>query len=105
MQIGDEIAATFTDLRMKRSYRYIIFKISEDGNTAEVQKAGARDETFAQFKEQMPVDQPRYAVYDLEFKTEDGRAESKVVFIMYSPDNCTNSQLRFVYANNKDAIK
>jgi len=53
----------------------------------------------------MPTDQPRYAIYDLEFETKDGRKESKLVFIMYSPDLCTKGTLRFVYAQNKDAIK
>lgn len=53
----------------------------------------------------MPSNQPRYAVYDLEYKTADGRNESKLVFVMYSPDNCTQGQLRFIYAQNKDAVK
>jgi len=44
-------------------------------------------------------------VFDLEYKTADGRNESKLVFVMYSPDNCTQGQLRFIYAQHKDAVK
>lgn len=53
----------------------------------------------------MPADEPRYAIYDLEFATADGRNVSKTLFIMYSPDNCKKGTLRFTYAQNKDAIK
>lgn len=90
---------------MKRTYRYLIVSISEDGTVAKVEHAGARSADFAEFKANMPTDQPRYAIYDLEYKTKDGRAESKLVFVMYSPDNCTKGTLRFVYAQNKDPIK
>lgn len=104
MQVGNEIAENFSGLR-SRKIRYMIVKMSDDGSKAEIQKAGERDATFADFKEAMPTDAPRWAVYDLEFKTEDGRQESKVVFVMYSPDACTQGPLRFQYANGKDAIK
>ena len=104
-QIADDIAQHFSDLRMKRTYRFLIVAISEDGTSAQIEKAGARTATFAEFKDAMPANQPRYAVYDLEYKTTDGRNESKLVFIMYSPDNCTQGQLRFIYAQNKDPIK
>lgn len=105
MQISDDIAAHFTDLRMKRAYRYLIIAINDEGNAASIEHAGARTDDFAAFKAKMPADAPRYAVYDLEFKTNDGRMESKVVFVMYSPDNCANGQSRFVYAQSKDGIK
>ena len=104
MQIPDEIAENFQGLR-SRKCRYLIVKMSDDGSKAELQKVGERAASFAEFKENMPADQPRWAVYDLEFKSSDGRPESKVVFIMYSPDACTNGALRFQYANGKDAIK
>jgi hypothetical protein len=34
-----------------------------------VEKLGARSADFAEFKANMPNDEPRYAVYDLEYKT------------------------------------
>lgn len=104
-QISEDIAQTFSDLRMKRSHRFLIVAISEDGHQAVIEKVGARTADFAEFKAAMPSNQPRYAVYDLEYKTHDGRNESKLVFVMYSPDNCTQGQLRFIYAQNKDQVK
>ncbi len=103
--IDEAVATHFNDLRMKRSHRYLIVAITEDGRNATVESVGARSADFADFKSKMPNDQPRYAIFDLEYSTADGRKESKLVFVMYSPDLCTKGTLRFVYAQNKDAIK
>lgn len=59
IQIGDEIRETFQELRMKRTHRYIIYKASDDKSTVEVDKVGAREETFEQFKEAMPKNNSR----------------------------------------------
>lgn len=103
--IDEAVSQHFNDLRMKRTHRFLIVAITEDGKNATVESVGERAATFADFKAKMPADQPRYAIFDLEYATADGRKESKLVFIMYSPDLCTKGTLRFVYAQNKDAIK
>ena len=47
----------------------------------------------------------RWAVYDLEFAEKDGRKVSKLVFIMYSPDDNEDNSEKFVTACNKDQVK
>jgi hypothetical protein len=46
----------------------------------------------------------RYAVYELEYPTNDGRVESKILFIMYAPDVC-DSKEKFIIATSKDQAK
>ena len=46
----------------------------------------------------------RYAVFDLEYKTSDGRTESKLIFILYAPDIC-DSKEKFVYATTKEEVR
>ncbi len=40
----------------------------------------------------------RYAVFELDFKADDGRTESKIVFILYAPDVCDTKE-KFLYAS------
>ena len=47
----------------------------------------------------------RWAVYDLEWKADDGRKLSKICFILYSPDDNTNNAEKFAVASNKDQLK
>ena len=44
-------------------------------------------------------------MYDLEWKAKDGRQVSKLIFIMYSPDENQNNGEKFVIACNKDQVK
>ena len=44
-------------------------------------------------------------MYDLEWKAKDGRNVSKLIFIMYSPDDNQNNGEKFVIACNKDQVK
>jgi len=104
-QVSQEAQDKFNALRMSRASRYLIFRITEDKSTLILEKEGERSAPFSEFAAAMNLKEPRFAVYDLEFKTDDGRAESKVVFILYSPDDATNSSDRFMYAQNKEAVK
>lgn len=46
----------------------------------------------------------RYAIFELEYNTSDGRVESKILFILYAPDIC-DSKDKFVVATTKDEVK
>ena len=54
LTIPDNVREEFQQLRMKRKYRYIIYKPSDDKSAVEIEKVGERAETFDQFKEAMP---------------------------------------------------
>ena len=59
ISLGDDCVNEFTALRMKRSHRYIIMMVNEDKTSIVVEKLGAREATFNDFKEDMPKDQGR----------------------------------------------
>ena len=59
ISLADECISEFTALRMKRAHRYLILKVNDDKTQIVLEKVGARDATFAQFKEDMPKDQGR----------------------------------------------
>uniref|UniRef100_A0A7S3ZFY8 ADF-H domain-containing protein n=1 Tax=Lotharella globosa TaxID=91324 RepID=A0A7S3ZFY8_9EUKA len=87
-------------LRGKKKLDWAIFKI--DKKTKEI----VPDLTSEDEKEKKGIDglvknlndlQPRYAVFDYEFKTKDGRLTSKLYFIGFTPENA-NQVDRVVYA-------
>jgi cofilin len=57
--VHDDCISEFTALRMKRTHRYLIYKVSDDKTQIVIDQVGARDSTFAEFKELMPKDQCR----------------------------------------------
>lgn len=59
INIGEDVRERFQELRMKRQYRYVIYKASADKSSVEVDKCGDRAENFEQFKEAMPKNNSR----------------------------------------------
>lgn len=57
--VGDEIRQEFQQLRMKRKYRYIIYKPSEDKSSVQIELIGEREHTWAQFIENVPKNNSR----------------------------------------------
>ena len=54
----------------------------------------------------MSIDQvfSRWVAYDFEYQ-DDGRKVSKIVFMLYSPDDNADNAERFVISCNKDLVK
>ena len=59
LTVDDSVNEEFTKLRMKRTHRYLIIKVSDDKTKVEIEAIGERDSTFEQFKDAMPKDQCR----------------------------------------------
>merc|ERR1719465_147964 len=66
---------------------------------------GDASKTFADFVAALPEDQARYALVDIDYTTDDGRPQSKLTFVMWSPDDKLNVKDKMLYASSKDAIK
>ncbi len=57
--LADECVTEFNIPSMKRSHRYMILKPNDEKTNIVIEKLGAREATFEQFKEDMPKDQCR----------------------------------------------
>ena len=69
------------ELKAKRNYRFIIFKI-EDQEVV-VEKLGSPDETYEDFIESLAANECRYFVYDFDFITDENCQKSKIFFIAW----------------------
>ena len=84
---SEDCSKVFEELKLKRKYRFIIYKIGEQH--IEVETLGERSSNIKDFCKALPYTDSRYAVYDHEFKTADGRSSSKLWFISWFPNNST----------------
>ncbi|XP_038875922.1 actin-depolymerizing factor 7 isoform X2 [Benincasa hispida] len=84
MAVRDECKLKFLELKAKRNYRFIIFKIEQQ--EVVVEKLGKPDETYEDFTGSLPADECRYAVFDFDFITDENCQKSKIFFIACSKD-------------------
>ncbi|KAA8533727.1 hypothetical protein F0562_031244 [Nyssa sinensis] len=102
MAVQDECKLKFLELKTKRNYRFIVFKI--EGQEVEVEKLGSPEESYEDFTASLPADECRYAVFDFDFITDENCQKSKIFFIAWSPDT-SKVRMKMVYASSKDRFK
>ncbi|XP_044487415.1 actin-depolymerizing factor 7 isoform X2 [Mangifera indica] len=102
MAVNDECKLKFLELKAKRSYRFIVFKIEDQQVT--VEKLGQPTESYDDFTANLPVNECRYAVYDLDFITDENVQKSKIFFIAWSPDTSI-IRSKMLYASSKDRFR
>ncbi|XP_038973686.1 zinc finger CCHC domain-containing protein 9 isoform X2 [Phoenix dactylifera] len=104
MAVNDECKLKFLELKAKRNFRFIIFKIDEKIQQVSVEKLGQPDESYDDFTASLPANECRYAVFDFDFVTDENCQKSKIIFISWSPDT-SRVRSKMLYASSKDRFK
>lgn len=76
---------------MQNTNRYVTCAVDANNNISFC-STGPMDSTFEAFCNDLPTDEPRYAIYNLAWTSSDGRNISKILFIAYIPDECKSIQ-------------
>ncbi|CAM6112160.1 unnamed protein product [Calypogeia fissa] len=104
VRVSDECKLKFSELRKKKAHRYIIFKIDEKAQEIIVERIGAPTESYETFASCLPENEPRFGVFDLDFVCEEGRPQSKIFFIAWSPDTA-RVKAKMLYASSKERCR
>merc|ERR1712194_933280 len=104
VKVADECVEAWNDIKMKKNMKYFVMMI-KDKKQIVIEHRGEAEGTWEAFLAQLPEDQPRYGVFDVAYQTDDGRTQSKLVFINWSPDDKANVRDKMLYSGTKDAIK
>lgn len=104
MAVHDDCKLKFLELKAKRNYRFIVFKIEERIQQITVERLGNPEESYDDFTACLPANECRYAVYDFDFITDENCQKSKIFFVAWAPDE-SRVRSKMVYASSKDRFK
>ncbi|KAJ0962340.1 hypothetical protein J5N97_030168 [Dioscorea zingiberensis] len=104
MAVNDDCKLKFLELKAKRTYRFIIYKIEDKLKQVVVEKVGEPTMTYEDFTASLPANECRYAIYDFDFVTEENCQKSKIFFIAWSPDT-SRVRSKMLYASSKERFK
>eukprot|EP01001_Neometanema_parovale_P000824 NODE_10933_length_570_cov_144.400447_g10655_i0.p1 GENE.NODE_10933_length_570_cov_144.400447_g10655_i0~~NODE_10933_length_570_cov_144.400447_g10655_i0.p1 ORF type:complete len:155 (+),score=57.77 NODE_10933_length_570_cov_144.400447_g10655_i0:51-467(+) len=101
---SDECVHTFNDLKLKKKYRFVTYKI-DGGNIVPDVLGTDRSVTWPEFVKTLP-NEPRYVIFDYDFKTNEAQPRdcNKIVFLNWVPDS-SGVKLKMVAASSKEAIR
>ncbi|KAI5818985.1 hypothetical protein BZA77DRAFT_175525 [Pyronema omphalodes] len=100
--ISPECHSVFQQLHQDKKLKYIIYKLSDDMKTIVVEKSGSEAE-YSVFEQLLPEQEPRYAVYDFEYDSGEGKRK-KICFYSWSPDDAP-TRAKMVYASSKSDFR
>lgn len=83
MAVNDDCKLMFLELKAKRNYRFIVFKIEENIQQVAIDKLGQPNENYDDFTASLPANECRYAVFDFDFVTDENCQKSKIIFIAW----------------------
>ncbi|KAG1750480.1 uncharacterized protein EDB91DRAFT_1107673 [Suillus paluster] len=98
-----ECLQAFQELKMSKSLKYILFKLNDDRTQIVVDKKSSSSD-YEEFLTHLPGNGCRWAVYDFNFKLEDGSQRNKLCFFSWSPDEAP-IRAKMVHASSKDALR
>ena len=104
ISLSEDAVNVFYPVRLKSTYRWVMWKINDAATEVVIEKLGAPESTYAEFLASLPQDDCRYAVFDYSFIGGDGQEHSKIVFINWAPD-VAKVKSKMMYASTKDFLK
>ena len=104
VRIDDNCIQAFNDFKMKSSYRYIFFKVSDDKKSIVVDATGDPSETYSDFLRRLPKEDCRYAVFMFEYTTESDGKRMKIIFFNWAPD-AAPTRFKMLYAGTKNDVR
>ncbi|KAK5149208.1 hypothetical protein LTR04_007346 [Oleoguttula sp. CCFEE 6159] len=115
VSVSPECITAFNELKLGKSTKWIIYKISDDWKEIVVEET-SKEADFSVFREKLLSAKSknkrgeegiggRYAVYDMEYDAPGGEGKrSKITFIAWCPDDAPQYP-RMMYSSSKEAIK
>ena len=85
VELSEDASDAYTKIKDKE-VPYVIFKADDERTKIILDKIGEEGETFQDFKDSIPDDEPRFALFDLVFSKADGAQVRKLLFYSYIPD-------------------
>jgi len=115
VSVAPECISTFNELKLGKSTKWIIYKISDDWKEIVVEET-SKNGDWSVFREKLLNAKSkdrrgkegiggRYAVFDVQYDLESGEGtRNKITFISWSPDDAPQYP-RMMYSTSKEAIK
>jgi len=81
--VSADCLTQYQELKLKKKLKFIIFKLN-DTNTEIIVDKTSTESDYEQFLENLPEDQPRWAVYDFEYTKGEGKRNKLTFYSWYT---------------------
>jgi len=101
--LADDCISEFQELKLKKAFKYIIYKINDSKTQIVVDTKGSEDD-YDVFLSKLPEKECRYAIYDFAYTNDEGAPRNKILFYTWSPDDAP-IRSKMISSSSKDALR
>jgi cofilin len=105
--VQDDVKTLFEDMKLKKTYGYLILAMTEGLKSVEVQKKGEPGASWEEFVGELEKARAngecRYGIFDFTFEKEGAGSLVKLVFFLWCPDDAKLKQ-KMVYSSTKQSV-
>ncbi|EKX37730.1 hypothetical protein GUITHDRAFT_140898 [Guillardia theta CCMP2712] len=103
--VADDCVSVFNDLKLKHSMKYIVYNMNDKMTEIQVMKTGGKEATYEEFLKELPENDCRYGVFDVEYTDPKTKASrNKIAFFIWCPDTA-KVRTKMIFASSKDELK
>ncbi|CZT22766.1 related to Actin-depolymerizing factor 1 [Ramularia collo-cygni] len=95
-RVTDDCIAKFEQLKLKKAYKYILYKVNTQSSSIVVDKTGPSNASDEDFIAAFPTDECRYAVYST--------TAERILFINFPADGA-NMRSKMILASSRDTLR
>ncbi|KAJ1511891.1 cofilin, partial [Coelomomyces lativittatus] len=103
VQVNNQCLEYYQDLKQNKKYRYIIYKLNPAQTEIVVEKSSESND-YDEFIDALPLNECRYAVYDVEYQHPEGGQRHKICFFAWAHDSAPIKD-KVIYSSSKDALR
>jgi len=103
VSVNSECVTRYNEFKLRKTNKYIVFRLSDDLREIIIDKTGEPGASYDEFLDQLPPNDCRYAVCNVDYNQADGE-RSKIVFFLWAPEG-SKVKSKMLYAGTKDTIK
>lgn len=81
--VAQNVITEFNEFKLRSKFRYMVFKMNDTNSEVVIDKSGAPGASYQEFLDAFPAADCRYAVYNIEYKTEADGDRAKMVFFLW----------------------
>jgi cofilin len=101
--VPEAVATEFKLMKQRRKYRWLLLKLDHDTFELSIEKSGEPASTHADFVKALPEAEARFAVYDYEYTTRDGRKTDKIFLVVWTPASAL-ARSKMFYTSQRRAL-
>ena len=106
VKISKDVLLACEDVRMKKN-RYVTFHIRPNSNVCTIDKRGDKNSTFQDLKNDLPMNQSRYFVFDCNYLTKESLGNmprERLLLVHWSPYQKTPCSTKTIYCASWGAV-